>query len=97
MTAKKIPYKATDFIPCIGLITHQFRIAKTGSDLEKIIRKHGNPFIPSYLEDTMGRYMELLIRNWRGEHLRKNFDLKFDAYHLIATAIPLVYGISSYL
>ena len=95
MPVRKIPYKPIDFIPFIGLIAHQFRVNREGSRLEKVIEKHGNPVIPAYLEGAVGRYMDSLIWDWRAKHLRKNFDWKFDLYHLTTTAIPLVYAIAS--
>ena len=39
ITASKIPYQLTDFIPFIGLITHQFRVNRNGSRIEKEIIK----------------------------------------------------------
>lgn len=94
---KRIPYYPTDFIPVVGQIAHQFRVDSERAHLEEVIEKFGNPAIPIYLEDTVGRYMNALIWDWKARHMRKNFDWKFCWYHICTSAIPLVYGLVSYL
>lgn len=93
ISASRIPYQPTDFIPLVGLIAHQLRVDGERAPLEVVIEKYGNPTIPAYLEDTVGRYMNVLIWDWRTKHMKKNLDWKFCLYHLGTSAIPLVYGL----
>src|SRR3989338_10916679 len=80
--ASKIPYKPTDFIPFVGLVAHQFRVDRERAPLEEVIGRSGNPPIPTYLEDTVDRYMSSLVLDWRARHMRKNMDWKFFMYHI---------------
>lgn len=92
--ARKIPYKAADFIPFIGLFTRKIRVARECSSLEGKIRRDYSIPQPNRFE----RYMDLpnALLDWREKQVRANENLrefKFDLYHLATAAIPLVYGI----
>ena len=95
--AVKILYKPTDFIPLVGLIANQFRVDRERAPIEETIERHGNPTVPTYLEDTVDRYMNSLVWDWRARHMEKNLDWKFCLYHVGTSAIPLVYGLVSSL
>lgn len=97
ISASKIPYMPTDFIPVIGLVAHQFRVDSGRAPLEEVIKRHSNPAVPAYLEDAVGRYMNSLVWDWRAKHMRKNLDWKFCLYHIGTSAIPLVYELVSFL
>ncbi len=96
--ASKIPYKPTDFIPVVGLFAHQFRVDRERAPLEEVIQKYGNPKVPTYLEDTVDRYINSLVWDWRARHMKKNLDWKFCLYHIGIPAVLTLYSeIAPYL
>ncbi len=98
ISASKISYKPTDFIPVVGLVAHQFRVDKERAPLEEVINRYGNPTVPTYLEDTVDRYMSSLVLDWRARHMKKNLDWRFCLYHIgIPTVLTLYSEIVSYL